>query len=245
MSTAPSGYTMVPDSLIRDTRLTPLDFRLLVLLMSYDFADKRTKERKGRIWPAMGSLAQLLRVDRRTVFRSLLRLEKDGYLEKLRGGGGRHLSNVYKLKLCHWSHSIDSGASESVTDEQETVTNGAETVTSVSKNCDTGVTRNNSKETPKVETEKPETAGISQKGQDDAQEIWSGVLDELTFQLGGNMIARLRQVTRAARRDGAFVVEVGHPYWLDWLQGRGHGLAALGISGGGWSAVRVCRGRQF
>lgn len=219
MSGGPRGYTIVPDALICDARLTALDFRLLVLLMSYDFEDPETKKRKGEVWPAMETLAGVLQVGRSTIFRSLLRLEDCQYLKKVRGGGGRHLSNRYKI-LCHWRHSIKNDDAETVSIDAETVSSETETVSKATENCVTGDTGNNSKETLRIEAKEQETEPPSKESENRGQAEWASVLDEMTFQLGRERISTLRAVTQAERRDGALVVTVRNPYQFDWLQGR-------------------------
>ena len=90
------NFTAVPNALIADPNLTASEFRVLVALMAYDWADANGT-RKGVVWPAMATLGERLGLSRRAVLNTLRRLESKGYVSKLSGGGGRMRTNVYAL----------------------------------------------------------------------------------------------------------------------------------------------------
>ncbi len=221
MSGGPNGYVIVPCALIRDNTLSSFDFRLLVLLLSYDFADKETRERKGTVWPAMGTLAKLLQVHRNTVQGSLRRLEAGGYIVKLSGGGGRQRTNRYRLKLHNALCSIGDTESESAQSDVQSAQSEGNTAHSESDKLHNSYCAGTLvKETQEVETEEKETETPSQESENRGQAQWTAVLDEMTCQLGRDRITSLRAVTQAERRDGALVVTVRNPVQFDWLQGR-------------------------
>jgi len=92
-----AGWTKIPNSLIHDCKLSPAEFRLLCCLHSYNWGNG-DGERKDIVWPATGTLAELLGVKRQAISKLLRRLEAKGYITKIRSGRGRHRSNVYRLE---------------------------------------------------------------------------------------------------------------------------------------------------
>lgn len=119
--------------------------RKLVLVGCADHAN----EHGQRIFPGVKRLADYANIHERSVKRHLKELVKDGTLEVVRQGGGRHNSTEYSLKkwmvlqqervteLCHRKNS------ETVTDchplDRETVTPVAKRVTPVVRNGDTAM----------------------------------------------------------------------------------------------------------
>lgn len=90
------GWTAIDNAMIFDPSLTATEFRVLCALASYDWPD-RGGARKGRVWPSMSTLAEGLGLSRRSVLAALRSLERKERIRKVRGGGGKALSNVYEL----------------------------------------------------------------------------------------------------------------------------------------------------
>lgn len=95
------GWTAVPNAVLTDTRLTPTERLLYVLLLSYDWQDGNG-DRKGFCWPSQATLAELLGCTPRTVQAALARLEAVGLIrvDHRAGGPGGGSSNRYTLALC-------------------------------------------------------------------------------------------------------------------------------------------------
>jgi len=92
-----SGYTVIPNTLLLDTGVTDTELRVWAVLKMHDFAEKGTGKRKGKVWPSWARLAAYTGKCRMTIYNTLKALEAKGYVKKLRGGGGRNVSNQYRL----------------------------------------------------------------------------------------------------------------------------------------------------
>lgn len=97
----PNGYTLIPNALLFDPRLSDAELRVLMALRAHDFAQKGTGKRKGTVWPSWAALSECTGKSRKTIYRVTKGLEAKGYIEKLRGGG-HGVPNLYRL--------VDDGA---------------------------------------------------------------------------------------------------------------------------------------
>lgn len=87
------GYSLLPRTVILDTRLEPIDVRLYALLAWYANA---AADQQGEVaFPGQARLGRELGVSTRTVQRALDRLACHGYVEALQRGLQR--SNLYVL----------------------------------------------------------------------------------------------------------------------------------------------------
>ncbi len=132
------GFCILPIEVLRDTRLTPRDLRVLIALHAF-------KDQAGRCWPSRGLLAALTGLPERRITNVTTRLAALGWLSK-EGNGGRSRACRYRLGIPKTvTRTVTVSAQETVTEpvtvseetvpklvtvsEPETVTDLDETVT--------------------------------------------------------------------------------------------------------------------
>jgi len=120
-------FSILPIEVLRDTRLTLRDLRVLIALHAF-------KDQAGRCWPSRGLLAALTGLPERRITNVTTRLAAIGWLSK-EGNGGRSRSCRYRLGIPKTvTRTVTVLAQETVTEpvtvsEPETVTDLDETVT--------------------------------------------------------------------------------------------------------------------
>ena len=87
------GFTQVPNLVLFDTSLSPLDRLVMATLLSFDWQDGNGV-RKRQVWPSIETLANLVGRSRRQIIRALQRLEQAGYIAIARDPGN---VNVYRI----------------------------------------------------------------------------------------------------------------------------------------------------
>jgi hypothetical protein len=132
------GFCILPIEVLRDTRLTLRDLRVLIALHAF-------KDPAGRCWPSRGLLAALTALPERRITNVTTRLAALGWLSK-EGNGGRSRACRYRLGVPETvAKTVTVSAQETVTEpvtvlektvpklvtvsEAETVTDLDETVT--------------------------------------------------------------------------------------------------------------------
>lgn len=92
-----AGFTAIPNVVFRKQKalnLKPLDVLILLHLSSHWWSAAQNP------WPAKGTLAEYLDVDPRTVQRSIQKMEKLGYVQRIlrKSSHGDNLANEYDLR---------------------------------------------------------------------------------------------------------------------------------------------------
>lgn len=92
-----AGFTALPNVIFRHQKalkLKPLDVLIILHLASYWWKPHENP------WPSKGTIADALNVDPRTVQRSIQKMERLGYVQRIhrKSGYGDNLSNEYDLR---------------------------------------------------------------------------------------------------------------------------------------------------
>jgi len=92
-----NGFTAFPDVIFKyqkALKLKPLDVLILLHLASY------WREPGKNPWPAKATIAEAMDIDPRTVQRSIVKMEKLGYVKRImrKAGVGDNLSNEYDMR---------------------------------------------------------------------------------------------------------------------------------------------------
>ncbi|HJX17175.1 MAG TPA: helix-turn-helix domain-containing protein [Acidiferrobacterales bacterium] len=120
-------FSILPIEVLKDTRLTARDLRVLIALHGF-------KDQAGHCWPSRGLLAALTGLPERRITNVTTRLAALGWLSK-EGNGGRSRSCRYRLGVPETvTRTVTVSAQETVpkavtVSEPETVTDLDETVT--------------------------------------------------------------------------------------------------------------------
>lgn len=233
-------FSILPIEVLRDTRLTLRDLRVLVALHAF-------KDRAGCCWPSRGRLAELTGLPERRITNVTTRLAALGWLSK-EGNGGRSRACRYRLGMPETvtgtvtvseetvPKSVTVSASETVTDLDETVTDSVtKTVTDLVTGIEQTMNRPENKPLSCAEPEaaaykvEPRAGSLAEsferfwaaypkkRNKGDAWKAWRALKpsEELVSAILA-AVERARESVQWRKDEGQFI-----PYPASWLRARG------------------------